>query len=183
MGDVLGTEDERARRSLYRLLTDFERQLSLEDPKTLVLAMVHMQRSLAFRIEHLDEGVAPVGFLARGLYGSQAAEPPPRLSFASLEPVGPLGSDAFVPWLPFSPFLTGLVPRRCTDDLAPVPGLEDREAFRLGLVGRVVLVRRVLRLGWRQGACLGRLADGLDEALETRGREQNSSLAGPESTV
>jgi transcription termination/antitermination protein NusA len=69
VGDVLRTEDERTRSGLYPLLPDLEGQLSLEDPETLVLAVVHVERSLALRFEHLDEGVVPASLLLRSLYG------------------------------------------------------------------------------------------------------------------
>src|SRR5215218_6458264 len=111
---------------------------------------------LALGLEHLDESVAPVGLLSRGLYGGQTPEPPPRLSLALFKCKGSAGDVCFVHRLLLSLTLASLVPLRRTDDFAPVAGLENREALRFGLVGRIVLVRR---FGRRQGGCLGRLAD------------------------
>jgi hypothetical protein len=72
MRDVPGTKKERTRRSLYRLLTDLERQLSFENPESLVLVVVHVEWCLlTIRFEHLDERVAPVRLFARSLYGGQ----------------------------------------------------------------------------------------------------------------
>src|SRR5215203_220939 len=89
VGDVFGAEHERTRPGLYGLLPDLEGQLPLEDPETLVLAVVHVERSLALRFEHLDEGVVPAGLLLGSLYGGQAAEPPPRLAFVASYREGP----------------------------------------------------------------------------------------------
>ncbi len=89
MGDLLGAEHERPRPGIYGLLPNLEGQLPLEDPETLVLAVVHVGRSLALGLEHLDEGVVPAGLVLGSLYGGQAAEPPPRLAFIASYREGP----------------------------------------------------------------------------------------------
>src|SRR5688500_12613089 len=57
-----------------------------------------MERCLrALRLEYLDERVAPIRFLARGLDSGQGdTEPPPRLSFTFLEPKGSCGATIFI---------------------------------------------------------------------------------------
>src|SRR5918998_2171005 len=158
--DVFGTEEERSGGGLHRLRAHLERQFTLENPEAFVFAVVDVERLLALGLDHLDEGVAPVGLLARGLDGGQAAHPPPRFSLAFPEPEGPARGAIVLVHRP----LLSLVPaglllrRRRTDDLAPVPSLENREALRLGLVARVFLVRKALRLGWRHGERPGRPA-------------------------
>jgi hypothetical protein len=94
--DVLGAEEERTRRSLYRLIADLERQLSLENPESLVLAMMRMEGSLTLWVEHLNQRVAPARLFSCGLDGGQAAEPPSRLSLAFLELEDPRGAILFV---------------------------------------------------------------------------------------
>jgi len=65
--DVPGTKEERTRRSLYRLLADLERQLPFENPESLVLAMMYVERCLhTIWFKRLDERVAPARLLARG---------------------------------------------------------------------------------------------------------------------
>jgi len=118
--DVLRPGEERTRRSLYRLIANLERQLSLEDPETLVLTMMHMEGSLTLWVEHLNQRVAPARLFSRGLDGGQATEPPPRLSLTFLKPIGPLDGDIFVHRLLLSLSPAGMVSRRRTDDLAPV---------------------------------------------------------------
>src|SRR5829696_9924960 len=70
--DVPGPKEERSGRGLYRLVSDLERQLSLENPESLVLAMVHVERCLlTLRLEHLDGRVAPARLLTCGLDSDQ----------------------------------------------------------------------------------------------------------------
>src|SRR5215218_8050991 len=96
--DVPGPKEKRSGKGLYSFVSDLKRQLSLEDPESLVLVMVQMEWCLlTLRLDHLDERVVPTCLLARGLDGGQGdAKPPPRLTFSILEPEGPACSDVFV---------------------------------------------------------------------------------------
>ncbi|MDQ4028437.1 MAG: hypothetical protein M3214_10375 [Actinomycetota bacterium] len=85
MRDVARPEHVVARARLDRRVADLEGEIAFEDPKALVVAVMHVERALvAGVLRHLHDRHLPAG-VGRRLNDHEAAEPPARLSLVATD--------------------------------------------------------------------------------------------------
>src|ERR687886_209044 len=96
VGNLLRTEEKRARLRLYGLISYVEGHLAFKDVEALVLEVVDVQRTReAFGSKYLYQGILPTGLLSCGLDSGQHPYPPQHLASARLVRKRPAGHISF----------------------------------------------------------------------------------------